>query len=148
MVLLMFFFFKQKTAYELRISDWSSDVCSSDLPSEAFLGIGIHAHLAGQRGRIFGPAFVEGVDEGLAAQRVERLILVLRSQMEMMAGDKLVIVERADMIQRAFRQVRGVEKIEPPFLARRRRPITADGQRIGEGVGERGGAAKRAGAAV
>src|SRR3546814_17417338 len=26
-----FFFFKQKTAYEMRISDWSSDVCSSDL---------------------------------------------------------------------------------------------------------------------
>src|SRR3546814_2512879 len=29
--LLWFFFFKQKTAYEMRISDWSSDVCSSDL---------------------------------------------------------------------------------------------------------------------
>src|SRR3546814_6767944 len=28
-----FFFFKQKTAYEMRISDWSSDVCSSDLAS-------------------------------------------------------------------------------------------------------------------
>src|SRR3546814_9704356 len=28
------FFFKQKTAYELRISDWSSDVCSSDLPGQ------------------------------------------------------------------------------------------------------------------
>src|SRR3546814_7876957 len=28
---LVFFFFKQKTAYEMRISDWSSDVCSSDL---------------------------------------------------------------------------------------------------------------------
>src|SRR3546814_3926792 len=28
----MVFFFKQKTAYEMRISDWSSDVCSSDLP--------------------------------------------------------------------------------------------------------------------
>src|SRR3546814_4452598 len=28
---LSFFFFKQKTAYEMRISDWSSDVCSSDL---------------------------------------------------------------------------------------------------------------------
>src|SRR3546814_4221092 len=27
----MIFFFKQKTAYEMRISDWSSDVCSSDL---------------------------------------------------------------------------------------------------------------------
>src|SRR3546814_628638 len=31
MSLLAFFFFKQKTAYEIRISDWSSDVCSSDL---------------------------------------------------------------------------------------------------------------------
>src|SRR3546814_9287086 len=31
MIILFFFFFKQKTAYELRISDWSSDVCSSDL---------------------------------------------------------------------------------------------------------------------
>src|SRR3546814_2944840 len=31
MSLLIFFFFKQKTAYEMRISDWSSDVCSSDL---------------------------------------------------------------------------------------------------------------------
>src|SRR3546814_4114530 len=29
--ILHFFFFKQKTAYEMRISDWSSDVCSSDL---------------------------------------------------------------------------------------------------------------------
>src|SRR3546814_20231642 len=31
MFFLFFFFFKQKTAYEMRISDWSSDVCSSDL---------------------------------------------------------------------------------------------------------------------
>src|SRR3546814_20097341 len=31
MLFILFFFFKQKTAYELRISDWSSDVCSSDL---------------------------------------------------------------------------------------------------------------------
>src|SRR3546814_16451824 len=29
-----FFFFKQKTAYEMRISDWSSDVCSSDLSGQ------------------------------------------------------------------------------------------------------------------
>src|SRR3546814_10884818 len=29
--MIRFFFFKQKTAYEMRISDWSSDVCSSDL---------------------------------------------------------------------------------------------------------------------
>src|SRR3546814_8222587 len=31
LILYCFFFFKQKTAYEMRISDWSSDVCSSDL---------------------------------------------------------------------------------------------------------------------
>src|SRR3546814_6546352 len=37
----VFFFFKQKTAYEMRISDWSSDVCSSDL-----LGIE-KAHIVG-----------------------------------------------------------------------------------------------------
>src|SRR3546814_16911356 len=41
----MFFFFKQKTAYEMRISDWSSDVCSSDLFE--------HAPIAGWRG-VFG----------------------------------------------------------------------------------------------
>src|SRR3546814_8878438 len=35
-VIIVFFFFKQKTAYEMRISDWSSDVCSSDL---VFLGL-------------------------------------------------------------------------------------------------------------
>src|SRR3546814_9816319 len=32
MLIVFVFFFKQKTAYEMRISDWSSDVCSSDLP--------------------------------------------------------------------------------------------------------------------
>src|SRR3546814_7028759 len=31
LIVCIFFFFKQKTAYEMRISDWSSDVCSSDL---------------------------------------------------------------------------------------------------------------------
>src|SRR3546814_3880347 len=45
----MFFFFKQKTAYEMRLSDWSSDVCSSDLnrlyavlmAKIAYIGLGI-----------------------------------------------------------------------------------------------------------
>src|SRR3546814_5665148 len=35
-VVLVLFFFKQKTAYEMRISDWSSDVCSSDLRACVF----------------------------------------------------------------------------------------------------------------
>src|SRR3546814_9021887 len=43
-VITLFFFFKQKTAYEMRISDWSSDVCSSDLrakrpPGEALIDL-------------------------------------------------------------------------------------------------------------
>src|SRR3546814_5851188 len=52
MVLYMsvFFFFKQKTAYEMRISDWSSDVCSSDLSANS--GCGSHAgtRRCGERG--------------------------------------------------------------------------------------------------
>src|SRR3546814_1606397 len=35
---VVFFFLKQKTAYEMRISDWSSDVCSSDLDGAAVPG--------------------------------------------------------------------------------------------------------------
>src|SRR3546814_1535585 len=35
----LFFFFKQKTAYEMRISDWSSDVCSSDLYKAILRGL-------------------------------------------------------------------------------------------------------------
>src|SRR3546814_2774871 len=38
LTMLFVFFFKQKTAYEMRISDWSSDVCSSDLPHCLLLG--------------------------------------------------------------------------------------------------------------
>src|SRR3546814_9615403 len=37
MYVVYFFFFKQKTAYEMRISDWSSDVCSSDLGGAGFI---------------------------------------------------------------------------------------------------------------
>src|SRR3546814_6218048 len=41
----LFFFFKQKTAYEMRISDWSSDVCSSDLNAEALQHLGFGRQL-------------------------------------------------------------------------------------------------------
>src|SRR3546814_20941279 len=59
-----FFFFKQKTAYEMRISDWSSDVCSSDLAG------GMERHLIEiviVLAPIFGgPAPVEFVDRAIA----------------------------------------------------------------------------------
>src|SRR3546814_4592231 len=44
------FFFKHKTAYEMRISDWSSDVCSSDLQSDQRAST-LHAKLVEQIGR-------------------------------------------------------------------------------------------------
>src|SRR3546814_12193037 len=42
---IVFFFFKQKTAYEMRISDWSSDVCSSDLPAQTLEAGVLHVRL-------------------------------------------------------------------------------------------------------
>src|SRR3546814_5256321 len=39
MLFVLFFFFKQKTAYEMRISDWSSDVCSSDLQPDRVVAV-------------------------------------------------------------------------------------------------------------
>src|SRR3546814_5957774 len=43
-VVCPFFFFKHKTAYEMRISDWSSDVCSSDLKADSAESLFIHRH--------------------------------------------------------------------------------------------------------
>src|SRR3546814_8690390 len=46
-----FFFFKQKTAYEMRISDWSSDVCSSDLKADGLFR-DLQVQLEGTENRI------------------------------------------------------------------------------------------------
>src|SRR3546814_4995580 len=79
---LFFFFFKQKTAYEMRISDWSSDVCSSDLEAEPARGgdaghvgavtvaVGHEGHVGevGQPGQVGGERQV-GVEIGRASCR-------------------------------------------------------------------------------
>src|SRR3546814_19869557 len=57
-----FFFFKQKTAYELRISDWSSDVCSSDLRARE----GREPRVAGARD------LLDGARAAFGARLVER----------------------------------------------------------------------------
>src|SRR3546814_9744020 len=77
-MLCVFFFFKQKTAYEMRISDWSSDVCSSDLDDPSGIVCPAFAHrsnhlpacghrvLAGpvaERGQHFGYEIGDRIDE-------------------------------------------------------------------------------------
>src|SRR3546814_13549902 len=49
--ILFFFFFKQKTAYEMRISDWSSDVCSSDLEYAGLMTIHKYHESRGEQHR-------------------------------------------------------------------------------------------------
>src|SRR3546814_9363169 len=66
----IFFFFKQKTAYELRISDWSSDVCSSDLQEQRQRAGGA-VHPGFQLAPGGGPV---GVDEPVAEARVEGVV--------------------------------------------------------------------------
>src|SRR3546814_10905887 len=82
------FFLKQKTAYEMRISDWSSDVCSSDLPNPRLAqhalaqrferGLGgldvgdFVAHMMLPARRVL---FEEARDRGVAGQRLDQFDL-------------------------------------------------------------------------
>src|SRR3546814_10743675 len=72
--LFLFFFFKQKTAYELRISDWSSDVCSSDLRGRD-----------GQRGKQMGGIGV-AVDQPVAHRRPA--LIADKLQLQALVGRK------------------------------------------------------------
>src|SRR3546814_9683468 len=76
-----FFFFKQKTAYEMRISDWSSDVCSSDLyrpmldrvlnwPKAALSGALLLVALSGVAATSLGSEFIPDLDERSEERRV------------------------------------------------------------------------------
>src|SRR3546814_14262096 len=68
----VFFFFRQKTAYELRISDWSSDVCSSDLPGLAALGRRWIAPADGEAAGYDERRIALGVPEGAAELGVDK----------------------------------------------------------------------------
>src|SRR3546814_4758567 len=69
-VLCLVFFFKQKTAYEMRISDWSSDVCSSDLDRAA--AVAGRTRLAQDVPERFAGALARHLDQ---AERRERMDL-------------------------------------------------------------------------
>src|SRR3546814_12277100 len=75
-----FFFFKQKTAYEMRISDWSSDVCSSDL---------VVAHLISEKVES-GADPVDAVRDVLTQLRgAFALAILCRSQPDLLIGARL-----------------------------------------------------------
>src|SRR3546814_6371564 len=65
------FFFKQKTAYEMRISDWSSDVCSSDL-EQSRGGARDACRCAGRQGAAHRPALIPLADGVIAAVHPDR----------------------------------------------------------------------------
>src|SRR3546814_11879164 len=70
MDLILVFFVKQKRAYEVRISDWSSDVCSSDLVAAPHIGLDDDTALAIFSADLVGT--VDHADVGNARQRHER----------------------------------------------------------------------------
>src|SRR3546814_12786360 len=77
----MFFFFKQKTAYEMRISDWSSDVCSSDLKTQRSSAFAFDDFISSdwsracQRGRVLSTDWpMRGRQSCIAAGRGRRRI--------------------------------------------------------------------------
>src|SRR3546814_8605723 len=80
---MLVFFFKHKTAYEMRISDWSSDVCSSDLPEDQAVS---EATMADQ--------------ERIDFSRVSVLIVEPNRMMGQMVRDVLMMLE-AQYIDRA-----------------------------------------------
>src|SRR3546814_13428429 len=73
--IIIFFFFKQKTAYEMRISDWSSGVCSSDLAVEDIGDVALRR--IGNRARLLGViALVIGGDGDEAVGQAEIVELI------------------------------------------------------------------------
>src|SRR3546814_4838514 len=77
---LGFFFFKQKTAYDMRISDWSSDVCSSDLLTDLLENL-LADHRLEHAAAISGlnvmngdPGIIECAKDGLGAKRSRRSV--------------------------------------------------------------------------
>src|SRR3546814_4533116 len=86
--MFFFFFFKQKTAYEWRISDWSSDVCSSDLDKDTSCVVVQYPDILGRiddmtklaeacqaAGALLIAVVTEPVALGLSTHRERRLVL-------------------------------------------------------------------------
>src|SRR3546814_18440599 len=89
MFICIFFFFKQKTAYEMRISDWSSDACSSDLIGVERERIDRLARVHAVRGVPDRLELAEAADELGAVHRLQKL--GPRLAVAMLAGERAAV---------------------------------------------------------
>src|SRR3546814_6801728 len=88
--MVLFFVFKQKTAYEMRISDWSSDVCSSDLLAAAGLALPTYA----KNGKKLNVLMIVTDQEQSVASYPEGLLEKLPAHRELM--ERGMLVERSE----------------------------------------------------
>src|SRR3546814_14790027 len=121
-MVVFFFFFKQKTAYELRISDWSSDVCSSDLLAlGAFRNVGADAEcLFAGRGQDRAPDVRLRVDP--LPCRVQQLVHLTRDRVHSAFAVQANVGDLAhdlefDEIGRASVRERGCQYVELSVVA-------------------------------
>src|SRR3546814_12842642 len=100
---LLFLCFKQKTAYEMRISDWSSGVCSSDLRLQSLVIFGEHRVRAGM---------IVEADQFAAVPAVERIGGVFGDDHRAIVG--MILVDRTQ-VARHFRRGRRADRDRPPL---------------------------------
>src|SRR3546814_6752411 len=130
----MFFFFKQKTAYEMRISDWSSDVCSSDLGREhlaktvrkAAGGRGQAPQADPRHDRIAPPAKVDPPPKGKGETDVTGRKGSAGQQADLAVGQPQVGADRVDQ----QRQHEPVEKGQPARQHQRSEEHTSELQSL------------------
>src|SRR3546814_13191762 len=92
----MFFFFKQKTAYDMRISDWSSDVCSSDRDLLA----------TGEFGRIARLAMLVAAHDDRAGQRlIFRVLMLVAIADDHNIGGAIIVEDIVENLDRKSRRV-------------------------------------------
>src|SRR3546814_1757198 len=100
----MFFFFKQKTAYEMRISDWSSDVCSSDLDMK----VSVEGDRLRAIGKTLDPSIVNGESIGFLrfnARGAELFLDEIERAMKSEQGLKQWYLSAIDTIAKASGEV-------------------------------------------
>src|SRR3546814_2085985 len=111
----LFFFFKQKTAYEMRISDWSSDVCSSDLRHRAATDrinakLTIFGNLGTRQLHLFVDAWLETAPE-LREQRFP-LLFTARDRVE------FIFEVRREFVIDVLREMIGQELVDDQEIGR------------------------------